>query len=102
MDIDETESRLVPTASGNMLQPTSISERNMLTNGALLKKIHKSTRVRSKSESNNLSVLEKSKGAAGNVVKSAKDKAHDRKPKNIKGQGKPKKCMYFLCFTKNL
>ncbi|XP_002165475.2 programmed cell death protein 4 isoform X1 [Hydra vulgaris] len=90
MDVDDTEIRLVPTASENMLQPSSISERNMLTNGALLKKIPK-TRVRSKSESISLSAYEKERNVVGNVVKPAKDKAHDRKPKNIKGQGKPKK-----------
>jgi len=85
----DEEPKSIPTASGDMLQPTSMSSRNHLTNGAI-NKLHKSSRIRSKSESHHPS-HEKQKELYGVVVKSAKDRAHDRKPKNLKGTGKPKK-----------
>jgi len=86
----DEQPKSVPTASDTMMQPSSISSRNQLTNGALQKKFHKSNRTRSKSESHHPS-NDKSKELYGVVVKSAKDRAHDRKPKNLKGSGKPKK-----------
>ena len=88
-DSESIESKTVPTASSDMLQPTTMSDRNNLTNGAL-SKFSKNHRVRSKSESHHPS-QEKAKELTGVVVKSAKDRAHDRKPKNLKGNGKPKK-----------
>ena len=88
----EDEPKSVPTASIDMLQPTSMSDRNHLTNGAI-QKIHKTNRIRSKSESHNLSG-DRQQEYVGIVVKSAKDRTHDRKPKNLKGNGRPKKGIY--------
>lgn len=85
----EDETKSVPTASDGMLQPTSMSDRNQLTNGAI-HKLHKSNRIRSKSESHNMT-NDRQKDLVGVIVKSAKDRTHDRKPKNMKGNGKPKK-----------
>jgi len=81
--------KLTPTASNEMLQPTSLANRNQLTNGAI-NNLKKSSRTRSKRESHHPST-DKQKELYGVVVKSAKDRAHDRKPKNLKGSGKPKK-----------
>lgn len=81
--------KLTPTASSEMMQPTSMSSRNKLTNGAI-NNLKKSSRTRSKSESHHPST-DKQKELYGVVVRSAKDRAHDRKPKNMKGSGKPKK-----------
>lgn len=81
--------KLTPTASSEMLQPTSMSSRNKLTNGAI-NNLKKSSRTRSKSESHHPST-DKQKELYGVVVRSAKDRAQDRRPKNMKGSGKPKK-----------
>lgn len=86
--------KLTPTASSEMMQPTSMSSRNKLTNGAI-NNLKKSSRTRSKSESHHPST-DKQKELYGVVVRSAKDRAHDRKPKNMKGSGKPKKGSIFL------
>lgn len=88
MDAD-SEQKTVPTASDGMLLPTSVTSRNQLTNGAISAK-HQKSRIRSKSESHHPS-NEKQKELYGVVIKSAKDRAHDRKPRNLKGNGKPKK-----------
>ena len=87
--MDDSEDKSIPTASHGMMKPTTMSNRNELTNGALAK-FHKRERIRSKSESHHPS-QEKSDELVGVVVKSAKDRAHDRKPRNQKGSGKPKK-----------
>jgi len=81
--------KLTPTASSEMMQATSLADRNQLTNGAI-NNLKKTSRTRSKSESHHPS-SDKQKELYGVVVKSAKDRAHDRKPKNMKGSGKPKK-----------
>lgn len=80
----------VPTASENMLQPSKISDRNELTNRALAKFKSKNSRVRSKSESQHHQVERSHSDIIGLVVKSNKDR-NDRKPRNLKGTGKPKK-----------
>lgn len=85
----DSDGKSIPTASQNMMQPTTMSDRNELTNGALLK-LHKKDRTRSKSESHHPS-QENPNELVGIVVRSAKDRTHDRKPKNLKGNGKPKK-----------
>jgi hypothetical protein len=85
----DEQPKSIPTASSEMLQPTSLADRNQLTNGAI-HKMQKSSRTRSKSESHHPS-HDKPKELYGVVVKSAKDRAHDRKPRNMKGNGKPKK-----------
>jgi len=86
--MDTSEGQTVPTASQDMMQPSTLSNRNELTNGAL-SKFHKSSRVRSKSESQHHNT--DSNQLVGVVVKSSKDRTHDRKPRNGKGNGKPKK-----------
>lgn len=88
--MDDSEQKTIPTASDDMLLPTSVTSRNQLTNGAMTKK---SSRIRSKSESHHPS-SDKQKELYGVVIKSAKDRAHDRKPRNMKGSGKPKKGKY--------
>lgn len=91
--MDDSEPKTVPTASENMLQKSSTNEyvcrmkSNQKTNR---------DRIRSKSESHHNQPLstenqEKSRDLIGVVVKSNKDRTHDRKPKNLKGNGKPKK-----------
>lgn len=89
--MDKPEIDYVPTASEDMLQPSKISERNELTNGALAKFKNKNSRIRSKSESQHQQVERSHSDIVGLVVKSNKDKNHDRKPRNLKGNGKPKK-----------
>ena len=84
MDVDNTT---VPTASHEMLKSTTSGQRNVITNGAVVKGTAKNPRNRSKSES-----VEH----IGVVVKSSKDKNHDRKPRNLKGTGKPKKGKNYL------
>lgn len=79
MDVDNTT---VPTASHEMLKSTTSGQRNVITNGAVVRGTAKNPRNRSKSES-----VEH----IGVVVKSSKDKNQDRKPRNLKGTGKPKK-----------
>lgn len=83
----------VPTASENMLQPSKLSDRNELTNGALAKFKSKNSRVRSKSESQHHQVERSHSDIIGLVVKPNKDRNYDRKPRNLKGTGKPKKGM---------
>jgi len=92
--MDDSEPKTIPTASENMLQKSSNSEfvSRMKTNH----KGNNRDRIRSKSESHHNQPLsiddqEKSKYLIGQVVRPSKDRAHDRKPKNLKGNGKPKK-----------
>lgn len=80
--MEDTEPKSVPTASDNMLQKSAHSKLNGVAS--------KSKRTRSKSESAHQS-HQTLKELSGLDIKSAKDKAHDRRPKNLKGSGKPKK-----------
>ena len=90
--MDDSEPKTIPTASENMFQKSSCNEY-----AARTKSNHKTSRdrIRSKSESHHNypfgSEQDKSNDLIGVVVKSTKDRAHDRKPKNLKGNGKPKK-----------
>lgn len=91
--MDDSEHKTIPTASENMFQKSSTSEY-----AARMKSNQKAgrDRIRSKSECHhnyplNTEQQDKSKDLIGVVVKSNKDRAHDRKPKNLKGNGKPKK-----------
>lgn len=87
--MDDSEPRTIPTASENMFQKSTNSE--FVSRTKLSQKSNRD-RIRSKSESHHnqpMSVDEKSKDLIGVVVKSSK--GYDRKPKNLKGNGKPKK-----------
>jgi len=89
MEIDEPKT--IPTASENMFQKSSTSE--YAARAKLSQKLSRD-RFRSKSECHHHHAGgddDKAKDLIGVVVKSNKDRAHDRKPKNLKGNGKPKK-----------
>ena len=94
MDVQET----VPTASDKMLN-SSKGLKNGVGHGGKGKNSNSAglpRRHRSKSEGHTVGApipgIDDSTSAGG-VVKSAKDKAHDRKPRNMKGRGLPKKGM---------
>jgi len=76
----DEEPRTIPTASENMLKKSSSSE--MAVRGKPKGHLRGYDRVRSKSECHHVGV---------GVVKSKEINKNDRKPKNMKGNGKPKK-----------
>lgn len=92
MESDEVNT--VPTASDEMLHSKS-----KVLNGSVLAnhKHHNNAkndhgrRHRSKSEGHELHHVQLSDAVVGGVVKAAKDKTHDRKPRSNKGRGLPKK-----------
>jgi len=88
--MDEYEQKTIPTASENMLKKSSSNE--LAWRAKSNQKAR--DRIRSKSECHHirpsgLEIPDKSKNLIGVVVKD-KDK-NDRKPRNLKGNGKPKK-----------
>jgi len=88
--MDDSEPKTIPTASENMFQKSTNSE---YVSRAKLNQKSNRDRIRSKSECHHnqpMSIDEKSKDLIGVVVKSS-NKGYDRKPKNLKGSGKPKK-----------
>jgi len=87
--MEDVAPRTVPTASDAMFQKSTVSEfpAKVATKG---KNGHSNVgRIRSKSECHNGNSGERESDLIGVVVKT--DKLHDKKPKNIKGSGKPKK-----------
>lgn len=91
----QIEPRTIPTASESMLKKSPSSEL-AFARAKFNNKGVRSERMRSKSEShfNNRSLgndqVDKGKSLIGVVVKT-KEKGNDRRPKNMKGNGRPKK-----------
>ena len=102
--MDSNGSNTVPTASLEMFQSKGV---NGYGNNKQNYKHEPGRRHRSKSEGyelhNTPDYVNEVLKSDGMVIKSAKDKAHDRKPRNLKGRGQPKKGIVLkpillLCF----
>ena len=85
--MDSNGSNTVPTASVGMLQSKGLNG-GPFGNDKHFQRNEHGRRHRSKSEGDYLSDGFRSEGM---IVKSVKDKANDRKPRNLKGRGQPKK-----------
>ncbi len=89
--MDADADTTMPTASAAMLQSGfNGTSKHASSKG---KNEHGGRRHRSKSEGHDLhhTTNHLNDAIVGNAVKTAKEKNHDRKPRNLKGRGMPKK-----------